>query len=174
MSFCVFQIYFTWSSLALTKEGKTGHFPVVKLITYINNTVKWFFKGFPGSPVGKESTCNVEDPASISWLGRSAGERIHYPLQYSWSSPAAQLVKNMPTMWETWVQSLGCKDPLEKGKASHSNILAWRTPWTDNAVAKRRTPLSDFQFQNDFSSQKKCVHVYSLWPPRICLQLWTT
>jgi len=48
----------------------------------------------------------------------------------------AQLVKNMPAMWETWVQSLGWKDPLEKGKATHSSILAWRIPWT---VAKSRT-----------------------------------
>ena len=74
-------------------------------------------------------------------------------------------------MQEIWVQSLGWEDPLEKGKASHSSILAWRTPWTANVVAKSQTRLSDFQFQTDFSSQKKCVHVYSLWLPRICLQL---
>ena len=42
----------------------------------------------------------------------------------------AQLVKNPPAMWETWVQSLGWEDPLEKGKVTHSNILAWRIPWT--------------------------------------------
>ena len=42
----------------------------------------------------------------------------------------AQLVKNPPAMWETWVQSLGWEDPLEKGEADHSNILAWRVPWT--------------------------------------------
>ena len=42
----------------------------------------------------------------------------------------AQLVKNPPAMWETWIQSLGWEDPLEKGKATHSTILAWRTPWT--------------------------------------------
>ena len=42
----------------------------------------------------------------------------------------AQLVKHMPTMQETWVQSLGWEDPLEKGKATHSRILAWRIPWT--------------------------------------------
>ena len=42
----------------------------------------------------------------------------------------AQLVKNLPTMWETWVRSLGWEDPLEKGKATHSSILAWRIPWT--------------------------------------------
>ena len=44
--------------------------------------------------------------------------------------PVAQLVKNPPTVWETWVQPLGWEDPLEKGKATHSSILAWRIPWT--------------------------------------------
>ena len=52
-----------------------------------------------------------------------------------WASLVAQLVKNPPAMWETWVQSLGWEDPLEKGKATHSSILAWRIPWT----AKSRT-----------------------------------
>ena len=47
-----------------------------------------------------------------------------------WASLVAQLVKNLPAMWETWVQSLGWEDPLEKGKATHSSILARRTPWT--------------------------------------------
>ena len=49
---------------------------------------------------------------------------------FYWSIVVAQLVKNLPAMWETWVQSLGWEDPLEKGKATHSNILAWRIPWT--------------------------------------------
>ena len=53
-----------------------------------------------------------------------------YPLQYSWASLVAQLVKNLPLMWETWVGSLGWEDPLEKGKAPHSSILAWKIPWT--------------------------------------------
>ena len=48
----------------------------------------------------------------------------------SWASSVAQLVKNLPTMWETWVRSLGWEDPLEKGKATYSRILAWRIPWT--------------------------------------------
>ena len=47
-----------------------------------------------------------------------------------WASLVAQLVKNPPAMWETWVQSLDWEDPLEKGKATHSRILAWRIPWT--------------------------------------------
>ena len=57
-------------------------------------------------------------------MGRSAGEGIGYPLQYSWASLVAQLVKNLPAMWETWVQSLGWGDTLEKRKATHSGILA--------------------------------------------------
>ena len=55
-------------------------------------------------------------PGLIPGLGRSAGEGIGYPLQYSWVSPVAQLVKNQPAMRETWVRSLGWEDPLEKGK----------------------------------------------------------
>ena len=63
----------------------------------------------------------MQETPAISGLGRSAGEGIDYPLQYSWASLVAQLVKNSPAMWETWVQSLGWEDPLEKGKATHSS-----------------------------------------------------
>ena len=62
-----------------------------------------YTQGFPDSSVGKESTCNAGDSSSIPGLGRSAGEGIDYPLQYSWASPVAQLVKNLPAMRETWV-----------------------------------------------------------------------
>ena len=62
----------------------------------------------------------------IPGLGRSPGEGIGYPLQYSWTSLVAQLVKNLPAMWETCVQSQGWKDPLEEGMATHSSIPAWR------------------------------------------------
>ena len=51
-------------------------------------------------------------------------------LWYSWASLMAQLVKNLPAVRETWIQSLGWEDPLEKGKATHSSILVWRIPWT--------------------------------------------
>ena len=61
--------------------------------------------------------------------GRSTGEGIGYPLQYSWASLVAQLVKNLPAIRETWARSLGWEDPLEKGKATHSSILAWRILW---------------------------------------------
>ena len=86
--------------------------------------------GFPGSSAGKESACNAGDSGSIPGSGRSAGEERDYPLQYSWASLVAQLVKNLPAMQETWVQSLGWEDPLEKGMATHSSIPAWRIPWT--------------------------------------------
>ena len=79
-------------------------------------------RGFPDSSVGNESTCNAGDPGAIPGLGRSAGEGIGYPLQYSWASLVAQLVKNPPAMRETWVQTLGCKDLLEKRMATHFSI----------------------------------------------------
>ena len=96
--------------------------------------------GFPDSSVGKESTYNAGDPSSISELERSAGDGIVYSLQCSWASLVAQLVKNSLAMQETWVRSLDWEDPLEKGKATHSSVLAWRIPWTIvNGVSKSQT-----------------------------------
>ena len=54
------------------------------------------------------------------------------------ASLVAQLVKNPPAVWETWVRSLSWEDPLEKGKATHSSILAWRIPWTVESVGLQR------------------------------------
>ena len=90
------------------------------------------------SSVGKESACNARDPGSIPAWGRSAGKGIGYPLQYSWTSVVAQLVKNLPAMRESArnegdpgsIPGLGCKDALEKGKSTHFSILAWRISWT--------------------------------------------
>ena len=100
--------------------------------------------GFSDSSVNKESTCNAGHRDSIPGSGGSAGEGIGYPLQYSWASHVAQLVKNLPAMQETWLRSLGWEDPLEKGKATHSSILAWRIPWTLESQSPTR--LSDFHF----------------------------
>ena len=72
-------------------------------------------RGFPGNSAGKESACNSGDPGSIPGLGRSPGEGIGYPIQYSWASLVAQMVKNPPAMEETLVCFLGWGDPLEKG-----------------------------------------------------------
>ena len=83
-------------------------------------------------------------------LGKHLREWIGYPLLYSWVFLVAQMVKNLPAMWKTWVGSLGWEDPLEEGMAAHSNILAWRIPmdrgaWQDtvHGAAKNRTRLSN-------------------------------
>ena len=84
--------------------------------------------GLSDSSVGKEFTCNAGD---LGWIpGRSTGEGIGYSLQYPWASSVAQQVKNLPTMWEIWVWSMDWEDLLEKGKATHSSVLAWRISWT--------------------------------------------
>ena len=70
--------------------------------------------GSPGSTTGIESTCNARDPSAIPGLGRSPREGIGYPLQYSWASLGAQMVKNPPAVQETWVQPLGWEDALEE------------------------------------------------------------
>ena len=89
-----------------------------------------WYEGFPDSSVGKESACNAVDLCLNPGLERSPGEGIGYLLQYSWTFLVAQLGKNLPAMKETWVLSLDWEYPLEKGKATHSSILAWRIPWT--------------------------------------------
>ena len=83
----------------------------------------------------------------IPGLGRCHGEGISYPRQYSWASLVAQ---SPPAMQETWVRSLGWEDPLEKEIATHSSILAWRIPWTEEpgglqsmGVTKSGTRLRD-------------------------------
>ena len=84
--------------------------------------------GTSGSSAGKESTCKAGDPSLIPRPGGFAGKGIGYPLQYPQASLVAQLVKNPPAKQETWVISLGWEDPLEKGKATHASIPAWRIP----------------------------------------------
>ena len=85
---------------------------------------------FLDSSVGKVSVCNAGDPHLIPGSGRSAGEGLGYPLQYFGASLVAQMVKKPPPMQETWAQSLGWEDPLEKGKAIHSSVLGGRISWT--------------------------------------------
>ena len=102
------------------------------------------FLGFPCGSAGKESTCNAGEPGSIPGSGRSAGEGIDYPLQYSWASLVAQMVKNLPAMWETCILSLGWKDPLEEGthplqyscleNPHGQRSLAGYSPWGRNEL----------------------------------------
>ena len=127
---------------------------------------KWSFVAtlHSDSSVGKESACNAGDPSSISGSGRSAGEGIGYPPQYSWASLVAQLVKNLPAMQETWVRSLGWGDLLVKRKATHSNILAWRSiDCIVHGVSKSLTRLSNFHFHFSLShSGKSWLHQHQL------------
>ena len=123
------------------KEGSEAWFPGLWV-----GKIHWrrlstpVFLGFPCDSAGKESACNAGNLDSIPGLGRSPGEGIGYPLQYSWAFLVTQLVKNLPAMRETWIRSLGWEDPLEKGKATQSSILAWRISWTTvHGVAKSRT-----------------------------------
>ena len=81
-----------------------------------------------------KNTCSAGDPGLIPGSGRSAGEEIGDPLQHSWASPVAQLVKHPSAMWETLVRYLEWEDSLEKGKATHSSVLACRIPWTEELV----------------------------------------
>ena len=84
--------------------------------------------GFTGGSGGKASACSAGDPCLIPGSGRSPGQGIGYPLQRCWASLVAHTVK---CLWETWVQSLGQEDPLEKEMATHSSILAWKIPWRE-------------------------------------------
>ena len=109
-----------------------------KVCRYVKT--KWFFfltalncRLMVAQPC-KEFAYKAADPSSIPGWGRYPGEWIGYPLQYSWASLVAQTVKNLPAMWEAWVQSLGWEDPLEKAMAIHSRILAWRIPMDRGAL----------------------------------------
>ena len=92
-----------------------------------------YIQGVAGSSADKESACNAGDPGWIPGLGRSPGVGIGYPLQYSWLP-----WKNTGAMSETGVQSLGWEDPLEEVMATHSSILAWRIPWTEEPMGSQR------------------------------------
>ena len=95
---------------------------------------------------------NAGDPSSVSGLRRSAGEGIGYPLQYSWASLVAHLVKNLPAMQETWVWSLFWEDPLEKWKGHPLQYSGLENSMECivHGIAKGRTWLSDFDFTSLF------------------------
>ena len=83
--------------------------------------------GFTSNSAFKESACSAGDSSSIPLLGRFLREGIGYPLQYSWVSLVAQMVKNPPAVQKTWFQTLGWEGPLEMGTATYPSILSWRT-----------------------------------------------
>ena len=84
------------------------------------------YRGFPGSSAGKVSACNARDPSSIPGSGRSSGEGLGYPLQYSWASLVAQLVKNLSAVQRPGLDPWVVKIPWRRALATHPSILAWR------------------------------------------------
>ena len=126
------------------------HFPFSILTDQTVYFVKGYFQllGFPDSSVGKESACNAGDPSLIPGLGRFAGEVTGYPLQYSWVSLVAQLVKKSTAIWETWIWSLGWEDPLDEGKGYPLQCSGLEKSMDSivHGVAKSKTWLSDFHF----------------------------
>ena len=97
-------------------------------------------------------------------------EKSEYIFFYQ-ASLVAQLVKNPPAMWETWVRSLGWEDPLEKGKATHSSILAWRIPWTVQSMGSQRvrhnwvTFTFTFRWINLYGGSDGKVFAYKVGDP---------
>ena len=115
------------------------------------------FMGFPDSSVDKESACNAGDPSSKPGSGRCTGEGIGYPLQCSWASLVAQMVKNLPAMQETWVRSLSWEDPLEKGKATHSTLLEYSGLENFMDCIVHRVTKSDTTEQLSIHLHLKCL-----------------
>ena len=98
-------------------------------LKYINNVL---YVAFPDSSVGKKKIHRLQckRSQSDSWIRTINWRRDRQPTPVFLGFPCGSVVKNLPAMRETWVGSLGWEDPLEKGKATLSGILAWRIPWT--------------------------------------------
>ena len=112
-----------WTLGSITMNKATGSdgipvelFQILKddAVKVLHSIYQQIWLGFPHSSVGKDSACSAGDTGLIPGLGRSPGEGIGYPLQYSWAFLVAQLVKNLPAVQETRVGSLDREDPLEK------------------------------------------------------------
>ena len=104
----------------------------------------------------------------------SATHSIHYskctfPKVWSYrhlrAPLGAQLVKNLPTMWETWVRPLGREDPLKEGTANHSSILAWRIPWTIQSMVSQRVGHDWATFTSRVGSPGQLARDKEAWAP---------
>ena len=124
---------------------------------------------FSGSSAGKESACNAGDPSSISGLGKSAGEGRGYPLQYSWASLVAQLVKNPSAMWETQVWSLGWEDPLEKGVVIPV-FLPGEFLWTEESGGLQS--MGSQRVRHDWATKNSTAHLFFSWNTTFAISRW--
>ena len=126
--------------------------------------------GFPDSSAGKESACNVGDPGLIPGSGRSPGEGLGYPLQYSWASLVTQTIKNLPAMQEIWVWSLGWEDPLEEGMAHRPSILFWRIPWTEEPGGLQS--MRSQRVGHDWKTEHTNAHISGVYMPVPISRWW--
>ena len=121
MCVCVYLLMYSWIFSRMTQAIIT----LVLVCSGCYNPIPYsgWLKGFPGSSAGKESACNAGNPSLTPGLGRSAGEEIGYPLQCSWASLLAQLIRNLFTMQETWIQSLGRRKQLKNNRNLFLTVL---------------------------------------------------
>ena len=116
------------SSLELGALKKISHSFMVKLFLKRMNA---FYLNIFLHPSHLWDFSTVFDSHGHTHWAQGSKQSISHPeIKPVHTSLVAQLVKNLPAMWETWVRSLGWEDPLKKGKATHSSILAWRIPWS--------------------------------------------
>ena len=92
-----------------------------------------------------------ETPVQDSWIRKIPWRRDRLPTPVFLAFLVAQLVKNSPAMWETWVRSLGWEDPLQKGRATNSSILAWRIPWTIQSMGSQKSDMTEWLSLSPFT-----------------------
>ena len=127
-----------WVCQAHFPKAISSSFPkMTVLLSLCFKNMEFRYYCFPYSSVGKESTCNVEDPSSIPGLGRSAGEGISYLLQCSWASLGLSWLRICLQCgrlgFNPWVRKISWR----REKSTHSSILAWRIPWTVEPGSQR-------------------------------------
>ena len=104
---------------------------------------------------------NEENPPPYNGSGRSPGKGIGYPLQYSWASLVAQMVKNLLAVWDTWVQSLDWEDPLEKEMATRSSTLAWKIPWMEEPC--RLQSMGSQRVGHDWATSVSYIYIIIIY-----------
>ena len=125
-----------------------GYYTQLTVVCFLTMKPDWV----NGCSAGKESACNAGDPGLVTGWGRSPGEGIGYPLQYSWASLVVQLVKNLPAVWEPWVQSLGWEDPLEENTATRAFLLG-ESPRTEKPGGLESTGLQ--RVRHDWATKRR-------------------
>ena len=117
----------------------------------------------PGEPHGQRSL------AAYSPWGHKESDMTNHST--SWASLVVQMAKESPAVWETWIWSLGWEDPLEKGMAAHSSILAWRIPWTEepgrlqSTGSQSWTQLSNFHFPRGIKIKSRSCNIFTAVKP---------